>query len=126
MHRSRLGAVVIDCQTDDLAAAARFWATALGYRVAAEQSDPRYVGLEGPQGEPRILVQRVDHPSRVHLDIESDDQAAEVARLEAAGAKRVGELKGWVVLEAPSGQRFCVVRPQRPDLAERGNVWNVD
>lgn len=126
MHRSRLGAVVIDCRTEDLAAAARFWATALGYRIATEQPDPRYVSLKGPVGEPCVLVQKVDHRSRVHLDIESDDPAAEVARLEAAGAKRVDALKGWVVLEAPTGQRFCVVKPQRPDLAERGNRWNID
>jgi len=126
MHRSRLGALVIDCKTDDLTAAAQFWATALGYRIAADQPDPRYVDLEGPEGEPRILVQKVEHPSRVHLDIESDDPVAEVARLEAAGARRVNALKGWVVLESPTGQRFCVVKPQRPDLAERGNFWNVD
>jgi len=126
MHRSRLGALVIDCQTDDLEAAARFWAAALGYRIAAVQPDPHYVDLEGPDGEVRVIVQRVEHPSRVHLDIESDDQAAEVARLEAAGARRVAAVTGWVVLEAPSGQRFCVVKPQRPDLAEHGNLWNVD
>ncbi len=58
-------------------------------------------------------MQRVDHPSRVHLDIETDDIAAEVARLER-----------WTVMEAPSGQRFCVVNPQRPDFAEGANSWD--
>jgi hypothetical protein len=32
-------------------------------------------------------------------------------------------VKRWWVLEAPTGQRFCVVRPQRPDFAERANAW---
>lgn len=126
MHRSRLGVVVIDCETDDLAAAAQFWASALGYRIAAHQPDPRYVALEGPDEEPRVLIQKVEHASRVHLDIESDDPTAEIARLEAAGARQVATLKGWTVLEAPTGHRFCVVKPQRPDLAEKGRRWEAD
>jgi len=126
MHRSRLGALVIDCETDDLESAARFWAAALGYSVSPEQPDPKYIALTGPDREVRAMVQRVDHASRVHLDIEADDQEAEVARLEAAGAKRIDALKGWVVLEAPTGHRFCVVKPQRSDLAENGNAWDGD
>jgi hypothetical protein len=68
-------------------------------------------------------VQKVDHPSRIHLDIESDDLDAEVARLEALGARRLGFVKRWWVLEAPTGQRFCVVNPQRGPIAGRFNVW---
>ena len=30
MHKSRLGTVVIDCQTEDLDEPARFWSAALG------------------------------------------------------------------------------------------------
>ncbi len=52
----------------------------------------------------------VDHPSRVHLDIETDDIEAEVRRLEKLGAKKVQAIKAWWVMEAPTGQRFCVVR----------------
>jgi hypothetical protein len=70
-----------------------------------------------------VLVQRVDHESRVHLDIETDDIEAEVRRLEALGATRVAQVKRWWVMQAPSGQRFCVVRPQRADFDERANTW---
>jgi hypothetical protein len=73
--------------------------------------------------EPVIEVQKVDHDSRVHLDIESDDIAAEVRRLEALGAKRVASIKSWVVMEAPTGQRFCVVRPQRGGIGPHANEW---
>jgi hypothetical protein len=59
----------------------------------------------------------------VHIDIETDDVAAEVARLEALGAKRVAQVKTWWVMESPTGQRFCVVRPQRADFAERARPW---
>jgi hypothetical protein len=69
-----------------------------------------------------VLVQKVDHPSRIHLDIEANDLDAEVSRLERLGARRVGFVKRWWVLEAPTGQRFCVVRPQRGPL-DRANEW---
>ena len=71
----------------------------------------------------KVLVQSVKHPSRVHIDIETDDIEAEVRRLEALGAKRVAFVKRWWVMEAPTGQRFCVVRPQRPDFEAKANVW---
>ena len=63
-----------------------------------------------------MTLQQVGHESRVHLDIEADDIEAEVARLEALGAKRVAQLKAWWVMEAPTDQRFCVIRPQRKTL----------
>ena len=68
-------------------------------------------------------MQAVEHDSRIHLDIEADDLDAEVARLEKLGAKRIGFVKRWWVMEAPTGQRFCVVRPQSEDFAERANQW---
>jgi hypothetical protein len=71
----------------------------------------------------KILVQAVLHESRVHLDIETDDIEAEASRLEGFGAKRIAKVHTWWVMEAPTGQRFCVVRPQRPDFEENANVW---
>ncbi len=71
-----------------------------------------------------LLLQKVDHPGRIHLDIETDDIEAEVKRLEALGAKRVEFIKRWWVMEAPTGQRFCVVRPQRGPLESHANEWN--
>jgi hypothetical protein len=70
-----------------------------------------------------LLVQQVTHPSRIHLDIESDDLEAEVRRLEALGAKRIEFVKRWWVMEAPTGQRFCVVNPQRGPIGPEGNEW---
>ena len=117
MHKSRLGDLVIDCHTDDLAEATAFWTGALGYEAVPDPSDDRYVSLRGPAGEVNVILQKVEHASRVHLDIETDDIDAEVNRLVALGASEVARLKGWVVLEAPSGHRFCVVKPQRADFA---------
>jgi hypothetical protein len=124
MHRSRLSTFVIDCQGQDADAAARFWSAALGRAVKPPSvEDPGYRELETGASEPILLVQEVPHESRIHLDIESDDLEAEVKRLEALGAKRIGFVKRWWVLEAPTGQRFCVVNPQRGPLRGRANEW---
>ena len=123
MHRSRLVAFVIDCQTTDPGAAAEFWGAALNRKPKTDADDARYVGLVGPEAEPMMMVQAVDHPSRIHLDIESDDVDAEVARLEKLGARRVQKVRTWWVMEAPSGHRFCVVRPQRGPLGADANEW---
>ena len=56
--------------------------------------------------------------------LETDDIAAEVARLTKLGAKVVDRLKRWVVMEAPTGQRFCVVRVQRPGFPKNAHRWD--
>jgi hypothetical protein len=124
MHQSRLGAIVIDChEPDDLQALADFWCGALGLSVSPDQPDDRYVALTSPQGEARVIIQRVEHESRVHLDIETDDKDAEAKRLIALGAKPVGKVKSWHVLEAPSGHRFCLIGPGRAGFREKANRW---
>ena len=70
-----------------------------------------------------VEVQKVGHQSRVHLDIESDDVEAEAARLEKLGARRVQKVRTWWVMEAPTGQRFCVVRAKSGDFARKANSW---
>lgn len=125
MHRSRLAGFIIDCDTDNLDAAADFWSAALGYpkNRSDDPAEGEYVKLETGTGGLHIEVQRVSHPSRVHLDIEADDVEAEVARLEKLGAKRLRKVRTWVVMEAPTGQRFCVVRPQSDAFTKAANEW---
>ena len=125
MHKSRLSGFIIDCDTEDLQAAASFWAAALGSPAERlpENYDGKYAALEVPPGEPYVEVQKVDHESRVHIDIEADDIPAEVARLETLGAKKIAEIDRWVVMEAPTGQRFCVVPVIRAGFDENANTW---
>ena len=124
-HRSRLAGFIIDCQTGDIDAAAMFWSRALGLEVGDKQveGDAEYVEFLAGASGLHIEVQKVQHPSRVHLDIETDDLDAEAARLEALGAKKVGFVKRWWVMEAPTGQRFCVVRMKHPERGAAPNVW---
>ena len=125
MHHSRLSNIVIDCEVDDLAAAAEFWSRALGKPIASadQDDDGKYAELATAADEPLILLQKVDHPSRVHLDIETDDLEAEATRLEALGARRIAFRERWWVMQAPTGHRFCVVRRQREAFGTHLNAW---
>lgn len=93
-HRSRLAGFIIDCHTTPADKAAAFWSAALGYRAqpAYSEDGAEYADLLGAPAGLNVDVQRVEHASRVHLDIESDD------------------IKRWWVMEAPVGHRFCIVR----------------
>ncbi len=105
-HKSRLGGLIIDCE-GDLEPAATFWAEALGGAVMMEEGD-RYAGIMMTSGF-WIEVQQVNARPGVHLDIATDDVVAEEARLVALGARRVEAIEDWVVMEAPTGHRFCIV-----------------
>jgi predicted enzyme related to lactoylglutathione lyase len=111
--------------------AATFWEQALGWRRTYDTPDE--VCLEPPEGSPEdgvspdILFLRVPEAksvkNRLHIDLRPDDQAAEVARIEALGATRVavgqGEEVSWVVLADPEGNEFCVLRAlTREELAQ--------
>jgi predicted enzyme related to lactoylglutathione lyase len=125
VHRSKLAGFIIDCRTDDVQGAARFWAAALGMEarpLPAEEGD-KYVQLLDRQHGLHVEVQSVEHGSRVHLDIETDDIEAEVRRLEALGARRAERFPRWQVMEAPTGQRFCVVQKSNPLFDQRATQW---
>lgn len=125
MHHSGLGGLIIDCRTDDLDEEAQFWSKALGYEIRPTD-DPdavNYVVLDTPDGKPYIELQSVEHSSRVHLDIKTDDVEAEVLRLERLGATRLRQVKHWWIMEAPSGHRFCVIPLHPGQNVGRLNTW---
>lgn len=117
-HHSRLAGFIIDCEGGSLGEAAGFWSQALGLPVLDPDEDglDKYARLDGSGLGLHIEVQKVQHPSRVHLDVESDDIEAEAARLVALGASEVARPHQgrWIVLQAPTGHRFCVVRAREP------------
>ena len=123
MHRSRIGVVCIDCQTGDLAPAPAFWSALLGSE-AEIADDGKYASLDGHGGYPKVLLQAVDHAPRVHLDIETDDREAECERLKALSAKEVARIKTWIVMQAPTGHRFCLVGPQGDDWPGEAKEFN--
>jgi hypothetical protein len=122
LHRSRLAGFLIDCKDSDVDAASRFWSEALGLPYLGKENEI-YGLLDASTRDLHVEVQRVTHESRVHLDIETDDVDEEVARLEKLGARRVGQAGTWWVMEAPTGQRFCVVRAKNIDSKAGFNEW---
>ncbi len=125
-HQSRLSTFILDCNVDDLAPHAEFWGAALGKTVVTvdQDGDGKYAELRTEADEPILLLQKVGHAPRIHLDIETDDIDAEVARLEKPGARKIERIKTWYVLEAPSGHRFCVIRQQREPFGPHDNRWD--
>ncbi|HET7395264.1 MAG TPA: VOC family protein [Gammaproteobacteria bacterium] len=126
MHHSRLCAVIIDCNTYEIEEAGKFWSAALGRDINLEKSGnlARYRALDTPPGEIIVEVQSVGHASRAHLDIETDNIEAEVERLQKLGARIHQRFPRWVVMQAPTGQRFCVVRQQSADFTQKANRWD--
>lgn len=122
-HKSRIGVVCIDCQTDDLSDATVFWSSMLGMDGKID-ADGKYAQFDGHAGYPKVLLQAVNHAPRVHLDIETDDREAECERLKAAGAVEVARVKSWIVMEAPTGHRFCLVGPQGDDFPGNAKEWS--
>ncbi len=125
MHKSRFAGFIIDSRTENLAEDAEFWSQALGLPVnpPPPDDDGKYISLKTPDNDPYVEVQKVDHDSRVHIDIETDDIEAKAARLEKLGARRIDFIKTWLVMEAPGGQRFCLVIPHRSQFEDEANTW---
>jgi catechol 2,3-dioxygenase-like lactoylglutathione lyase family enzyme len=105
---------------------AAFWQSALGWRRTFEKEDE--LVLEPPEDSPEdgivpdLLFLKVPEgktvKNRLHLDLRPRDQAAEVARLEALGARRVDVGQGttsWVVMADPDGNEFDVLQPLPPE-----------
>jgi hypothetical protein len=127
VHRSRIGVVLVDHPVESYDAAAAFWAAARGSerRGDPNDADDPYESLDAVGGL-HLELQRTGSgtPARVHLDIETDDVAAEVARLEALGARVTDRRDDYAILEDPGGLVFCVVPVQGPaDFDANATTW---
>ncbi len=103
---------------------AEFWAEALGWSIGRDVNEnevwiERELNDPHQKGFPDILFLKNPDAkkvkNRLHLDLRPDDQAAEVARLESLGAKRIDIGQSakptctWVVMADPEGNEFCVL-----------------
>ncbi|MGB2570148.1 VOC family protein [Micromonospora citrea] len=112
-----IAAVVVDCA--DPRAMARFWGEATDWTLH-EVTDDHAVLRSAKGVGPYLEFRRTPAKTvwtRVHLDLKpypGDDQAAEVARLEALGATGIDVGQGdvsWRCLADPEGNEFCVLSP---------------
>jgi hypothetical protein len=113
VHRSRIGIVIVDHPEEVHDAALTFWAGVVGGRADTSHDAPiqRIAELAGSLG---LEVQRTGSgtPPRIHVDIETDDIPAEVARLVGLGATIEHERADITLLRDPAGLVFCVIGVQ--------------
>lgn len=110
VHYSRLSKIVIDVPPADHDRELAFWGAATGQRLAQYGRHPEYHGAALSGQDLSLLVQRLDTgQAAVHVDIHTDDPAAEIARLTELGAELVEQVDYWWVMRDPAGLPFCVV-----------------
>ena len=130
MHRSRIGIVLIDHPAETFGAAAGFWSAVRGASpLPADPPPPTdpYRSLAPLPGGMLLELQLTGAgtPARVHLDVETDDVPAEIARLELLGADVVDTHDDYAVMRDPGGLLFCVVPVQTGDEFERhATTWD--
>ena len=124
MHHSRISTLMIDCLDDVFDDSLAFWSGATGLEPARRpKAGQRYVTLGRIDGPLYVRLQRVSSDPGYHLDLESDDVPGEVRRLEGAGARRKYRIKRWWVMEDPSGNAFCVIRPESEKFPRGARRW---
>lgn len=120
MHRILLREVVIDAPSESFTAVRDFWAAALLTDARQVDSYPEFTALVDPASLSVVGLQNIgEDQARFHVDLETDDVAAEVARLVQLGAEEVSRGRTWVVLRDPAGLLLCVVPAESPDFADR-------
>jgi predicted enzyme related to lactoylglutathione lyase len=126
-HYSSLRVIVLDVPGGDHDRTVAFWQGAIGSPLTRSERHPEYHWARLPHHQHLgLLVQHLgDGPARVHLDIHTDDVAAEVARLETLGAARERAAGEWQVMRDPAGLLFCVV-PERPGSLTDDNAQRWD
>ncbi|MBC3764196.1 VOC family protein [Quadrisphaera sp. RL12-1S] len=125
MHRSRFSTILIDAPKQEAAASTSFWSAALGAPTSQPPGEPQYSTLHGAAPGLVVAVQVVEDSARYHVDIETDDVAAEVERLVGLGATPLSTWQGCHTLKAPGGHLLCVIPIHSdPDkFAASANTW---
>lgn len=124
MHHSRVSTLMIDCLEESFEDSIAFWTEALGAtRPRRPAKNQRYLTLGRIEGPVIVRLQRVDSAPGYHLDIETDSVPGEVARLEEHGGRRKYRIKSWWVMEDPSGNPFCVIRPESDGFPQDARRW---
>ena len=112
--RLRLSGALVDVPKADHERAVAFWAGALGKAPVVTETFPDYAQYDEVTPGLYFMVQATgDDTRRVHLDLESEDVEADVARLTGLGATEVERSHHWVVMRDPAGVTFCIVQRHR-------------
>ena len=124
-HRSRLAVLLLDLPPEHHDAGRDFWSAATGHPAQPDATDAEWTSLGTFAEGWHLEVQRTGAgtPARWHVDVETDDVEAEVARLEALGARRLADMGGFWQMTDPAGLVFCVVAVQTPEFDRFATAW---
>lgn len=126
VHYSKLLKIVIDVPLTEHDRELAFWSAATGQPLTQFDRHPEYHGAALHGQDLWLLIQRLDEgQARVHIDIHTDDPAAEKARLEKLGAQPVQQAHSWQVMRDPAGLLFCII-PERPGTLNDSNAQRWD
>lgn len=128
MHRSRVSTFLIDVRREDVERSTGFRSNALGVQTSTPPGEPQFTVLENAIPGYVTAIQSIDDAPRYHLDIETDDVPAEVARLEDLGAVEVSSWQGCHTLKAPGGHLLCVIPVHSPleYFTEHATTWGAE
>jgi hypothetical protein len=111
----KIGSVVIDC--NDFERMMAFWQEALHY-VPRDPAEDNWVVLRDHEGANvnvslQLVPEKPSGKNRLHFDLYTNQQEAEVERLLGIGAtrhpRRPEPDEDFIVLEDPEGNLFCVI-----------------
>ena len=123
-HRSRLAILLLDLPPDQHAAGRDFWAAVTGHQPTITDEDWSSLGSFADGFHLEVQRTGAGTPPRWHVDVETDDIAAEVARLEALGARRLADMGRFWQMTDPAGLVFCVVPIQTGEAFEKyATTW---
>ena len=114
----RLGSTVINCA--DMELMTGFWSAALHLEPSSRAAGDDFRVLRGDRARLSLQLARTPVTARdqMHLDLFTDDQAAEVERLTGLGAAFVRHDQDpdddYVVMTDPEGNEFCVCAAAEP------------
>ena len=123
-HRSRLSILLLDLPLDLHGAGSAFWAGATGRPAVPDPIDGNWASLGSFADGWHVEIQQTGAGTlpRWHVDIETEDIPAEVARLEGLGATRHQDMGSFWQMLDPAGLVFCVVGIQTGEEFDRHAV----
>jgi hypothetical protein len=115
---------VLDLPRELVEASDAFWTQALGWTVGQTWRDyPEFHHLDPPEGHSCVLVQAIDGPPRLHLDLYASDVDPVADWIVRQGAT-LGDRHGhWQVMVSPTGFPFCVVKSDGERERPRARTW---
>ena len=100
--------IFLDTPRADAPRSWAFWSEVTGTTVSPTRGEQsQFATLQPARGKAWLKVQAMDGPSRVHLDVDTDDRAGFVARATALGATVQGTYHDVVILRSPAGIVHC-------------------